>query len=358
MVSGGCQRRTWRPSPFRASVPSCLRASHESRQRGFTLVELLVVIGIIAILMGILLPVLAAARAKAKDTQCESNIRQLGMGMMMYTDQNKGYMPFDSNSGSYSNPLDYDSNNNQCLGMNGTAMWFNAVLPMINLPDYYTTLNTNPNTPGEPVPTLGDNSVLICPSATAMATASTTPKDGETANVRCVNNSYFEVYAETQYIGPLTPAGTAPPKANAPTNAFYICLCYAINSKIHTGTHPTVKLSQLAPSSSIALFVERRMSPNEITPSDPQYTSLTTKGLLPSAGGSDYISGYAMAPVSACWETFTSRHRNGGYICFADGHCDWYSLDQVCYPPNYNASTSDYNDPANVIWDPWGVAHN
>jgi prepilin-type N-terminal cleavage/methylation domain-containing protein/prepilin-type processing-associated H-X9-DG protein len=341
---------------FRRTVQAA--SSQHRRRGGFTLVELLVVIGIIALLMSILLPALAKARASAKEVQCESNLKQLGMGMMMYCDQNKGLMPFDSNNGSYSNPLDYDGNNYQCLGMNGTGMWFNAVLPMINLPAYYDTLNGNPNTPGEPVPTLGDNSVLICPSATAMATASTTPKDGETANVQCVNNSYFKVFSETKYIY-LGPApGTAPPSASATANTFYICLCYAMNSKIHTGSHPSVKLAQITPSSSVALFVERRMSPAEITTSDPQYTSLTTKGLLPGAGGSDYISGYAMAPVSACWETFTSRHRNGGYICFCDGHVSWYSLDQVCYPPNYNATTSDYNDPGNVIWNPWGVAHN
>ena len=290
----------------------------------------------------------------AKEVQCESNLKQLGMGMMMYCDQNKGLMPFDSNSGSYSNPLDYDKNNNQCLGMNGTAMWFNAVLPMINLPAYYDTLNQQPNTPGEPVPTLGDNSILICPSATAMSVASTTPKDGETANVKVVNNSYFEVYAETQFMA-LSPAGTAPPKANGATNAFYVCLCYAINSKIHTGSHPSVKLAA-RPEPSIALFVERRMIPNEITTSDPDYTALTT-ALPPGAVRRHHLP-VCDGTGHACWETFTSRHRNGGYVCFADGHVSWYSLDQVCYPPNYNAATSDYNDPGNVIWDPWGVAHN
>jgi len=55
------------------------------RRSGFTLIELLVVIAIIAILAAILFPVFARAREKARQTSCLSNIKQLGMGMYMYT---------------------------------------------------------------------------------------------------------------------------------------------------------------------------------------------------------------------------------------------------------------------------------
>jgi prepilin-type N-terminal cleavage/methylation domain-containing protein len=54
------------------------------RASGFTLIELLVVIAIIATLAAILFPVFAAARSKAKQTQCSSNIKQLNIGMMLY----------------------------------------------------------------------------------------------------------------------------------------------------------------------------------------------------------------------------------------------------------------------------------
>jgi prepilin-type N-terminal cleavage/methylation domain-containing protein len=60
---------------------------------GFTLIELLVVIGIIAVLIGMLLPVLNRARAAANRTVCMSNIRQLGIGILMYCNDNKGHFP-------------------------------------------------------------------------------------------------------------------------------------------------------------------------------------------------------------------------------------------------------------------------
>jgi prepilin-type N-terminal cleavage/methylation domain-containing protein len=63
------------------------------RRRAFTLVELLVVVGIIALLIGILLPVLNRARAAANRAVCLSNIRQLGVGILMYCNDNRGWFP-------------------------------------------------------------------------------------------------------------------------------------------------------------------------------------------------------------------------------------------------------------------------
>ena len=109
-------------------------------RRAFTLVELLVVIGIIAVLVALLLPSLSRAREQAKQVACASNLRQVGVAMLLYANANRGQLfPADA-GGPFSNPPN-------------EQLWFVHVLRV---------------TPPEP-PLLNDVAqwtprVLLCPS--------------------------------------------------------------------------------------------------------------------------------------------------------------------------------------------------
>ena len=65
----------------------------EGSRAAFTLIELLVVIAIIAILAGMLLPSLARAKEAGRRIACLNNMRQIGLSLIMYTDENEGFLP-------------------------------------------------------------------------------------------------------------------------------------------------------------------------------------------------------------------------------------------------------------------------
>ncbi|MFO7948302.1 MAG: DUF1559 domain-containing protein [Armatimonadota bacterium] len=85
-------------------------------RKGFTLIELLVVIAIIAILAAILFPVFARAREKARQASCLSNVKQLGLGVLMYVQDYDEQFP----ASQYTSPATNPHN-----------AWFRAILPYV-----------------------------------------------------------------------------------------------------------------------------------------------------------------------------------------------------------------------------------
>lgn len=85
---------TYRPSRShrpRLGEPGC--AARRTASRAFTLIELLIVIAILAVLAGLLFPVFARAREKSRQTACASNLKNLGLAILLYTQDHDGQSP-------------------------------------------------------------------------------------------------------------------------------------------------------------------------------------------------------------------------------------------------------------------------
>ena len=124
------------------------------RRLAFTLIELLVVIAIIAILAAILFPVFAQAREKARSAACLSNLKQIGTAVMMYTQDNDEFLPYN-----YEYTWGPD-----CSGPTGQLYWWQDLCrPYVKNEQVYSCPSASPHTaydyqrpPGLPNPLIRD----------------------------------------------------------------------------------------------------------------------------------------------------------------------------------------------------------
>jgi prepilin-type N-terminal cleavage/methylation domain-containing protein len=88
----GCASGGGRRDPSLSDIQTDMRNDSKVNE-GFTLIELLVVIAILAILIALLLPVLSGAKAKAQRTVCGTDLRQISLGVRMYSDDSRDTSP-------------------------------------------------------------------------------------------------------------------------------------------------------------------------------------------------------------------------------------------------------------------------
>jgi prepilin-type processing-associated H-X9-DG protein/prepilin-type N-terminal cleavage/methylation domain-containing protein len=281
VIPGGSTRVTMM-AQWNSRGKSCGNSRVNSHAvRAFTLVELLVVIGIIALLISILLPALNAARQQAATVKCLSQMKQLGNAFVMYVNDNKGWLPSCDTCG----PL-YPQN---FTDFNGNPV--------------FRTVSSSPTTLANYVGWIGWVDGTGVPAALSNGTL-----------WKYINNA--NVY-----------------KCPSDSN-IYRTRTYSMNSFLNTGSYGSwltidqfdiYKMTQIKNAAGTIAFVEESdpRSAQMASTSNAAMTQWNLGGWYENPLICDTIPG--PEPTAGYWDdTIASWHRGGGNIAFADGHAEYH----------------------------------
>jgi len=283
------------------------------QHRGFTLVEVLVVVAIIALLLGLLLPAVGTVRSSARATKSLSNMRQWGLAQVQYVNLNKEQLAWEGFKDAGMMRFNFFRNGNAANGLERN--WWANSLPEFVGERPYAVISTEADEYGVYVPMApDDNSIFIDPSA--------------------------QMDEEQPYYG----------------NNHQFFFCYVPNAQLNntleqrlidSGVPPIqaqyqarIRLSNIPNAERTAIMVEMRTSRTELERNDPHFSR-------------------ALNRHRSDWKRFAARHFRGGHILFADGHVEWVrNVDATTNKQgtrNPSEPGGDWNTNL-IIWDPLGPA--
>lgn len=273
--------------------------------QGFTIIEMLTVVGVIALLMALLLPAIGMVQRSARAEVSKSNLRQWGIGTLGYTTMNKDALPWEGMK---------DAADMQ-LNLAQRSFWANAVPPLVGQKSYKELVEECFMQQVD-VPTADSGTIFIDPAAIPEGDA---------------------------------PYGFGQPGESGWRRQFYFN--YVPNSQLNNTylskygiqqftPDRVMRMAQISVPSATILMLEMRANRHELPASDPHYSR-------------------DLKRHRSDWKRFAARHFKGGHMMFADGHVDHaVNADVITNAQgtqNPSEPNGDWNHPER-IWDPIGPA--
>ena len=282
-----------------------MRTQLGAGRRAFTIVEMLVVVGVITVLVGLLFPAISSVQKNSRATVSKSNLQQWGRGMVQYTTANKERLPWEG----LKDAAQMQANLAQ------PAYWANAI-PEFADQRPYTEIVEEAFLAQRRAPIPPERNIFLDPSAKAQEGA---PWEFGPSGAAGIRRTFFFCYVPNSQLN----------------NTFQ-----ADGGIADFSPNRTLSMSMIPSAAETVFMLEMRATPEELPADDVHF-------------------GRDLRRHRSDWKRFAARHFDGGHICFADGH--------IALVKNADATTSiqdsrdpsqpdgDWNKPG-LIWDPLGPA--